>query len=172
MIRPIIKIGCLLLFSCLLIYPPRLYAQLPEKIDLDAGESRVLQSDFNIEKIAVGDPEILGCVKVRDQEMLINAKGAGQTNIFIWGAKDEKAEVRVFIHNRQLESTASEIREVIKNIEGVNVRVTGNRVFVEGEVFSQNDFKKIETVVKGLPEVVNLVGLSPVMKDIVKKEKK
>jgi len=168
MIRPIMKIGCLIFFVCL-AFQPLLHAQLPETIELDAGESRVLQSAFNIEKIAVGDPGILGCVKVRDQEMLLNAKGAGKTNIFIWGVND-KAEVRVIIRNRDLEATAAEIRAVIQSIEGVDVRITGNRIFVEGEVFSHNDLKKIETVVKGLPVVVNLVELSPVMKDIVKKE--
>ena len=169
MTRPAIKIGCLIFFLCLLINPPLLFAQLPETLELDAGESRVLKSEFNIEKIAVGDPDILGCVKVREQEMLINAKGAGQTNIFIWGT-DDQAEIRVIVRNRKLETMAEEIRAVIKSIEGVNVRVTGNRVFVEGEVFSHNDMKKIETVVKDLPDVVNLVELSPVMKEIVKGE--
>ena len=169
MTRPTIKIGCLLFLLCLLTNQPLLFAQLPGTLDLDAGESRVLKAEFNIERIAVGDPDVLGCVKVRDQEMLINAKGAGQTNIFVWGT-DNQAEIRVVVRNRKLETMADEIRAVIKNIEGVNVRVTGNRVFVEGEVFAHNDMKKIETVVKDLPDVVNLVELSPVMKEIVKGE--
>lgn len=169
MTRPAIKIGCLLFLVCLMANQPLLLAQIPETLELDAGQSRVLKSDFGIEKIAVGDPEILGCVKVRDQEMLINAKSAGQTNIFVWGT-DQQAEVRVIVRDRELETTAAEIREVVKNIEGVSIRVTGNRVFIEGEVFSHNDMKRIETVITGLPAVVNLVELSPVMKEIVKKE--
>ncbi len=169
MIRPVIKIGCLLFCLCLLTNQPLLLAQTTETIEMDAGQSRILKSDFDIEKIAVGDPEILGCVKVRDQEMLLNAKGAGQTNIFVWGT-DQQAEFQVIVRNRKLETMAGEIREVIKHIEGVRVRVTGNRVFVEGEVFSHNDMKKIQTVIEGQPDVVNLVELSPVMKEIVKKE--
>lgn len=173
MVRPIIKITCWFMLLGVFISQPLLYAQLPEKVELDAGASRVLQADFNIETIAVGDPEILGCVKVRDQELLINAKTAGQTNIFVWGKgdrQDQKAEIQVIVRSRGLETTATEIREAVKNIEGVTVRVTGNRVFVEGAAFSHNDFKRIETVIKDMPNVVNLVELSPVMKEIVKGE--
>ncbi len=173
MIRFIIKIFHLLLLLCLAVNQASLYAELPAKIELDAGESRVFQCAFTIEKIAVGDPDILGCVKIRDQELLINAKSAGQSNIFLWGKKgheEHRAEIHIIVRNRDLETTAAEIREIVKDIEGVNVRVMGNRVFVEGEVFSDNDLKRIETVVKDLPDVVNLIELSPVMKKIVKEE--
>lgn len=173
MIRPVIKTACLLVVLCMTVHLSPGHARLPERIELAAGESQVLKSDFSIGKIAVGDPDVLGSVKISDRELLINAKDAGQSNIFLWGINEEegrKAEIRVIVRSRELDTVASEIREATKNIEDVNVRVMGNRVFVEGEVFTHNCMRRIETVVQGLPSVVNLVELSPVMKEIVKEE--
>ncbi|WP_045211607.1 pilus assembly protein N-terminal domain-containing protein [Desulfonatronovibrio magnus] len=145
-------------------------AQLPERIEMVAGESRVFNTGYNIDRIAIGDPDILGGVKTSDQELLINAKKPGQSNFFIWGTANQQAEIQITVRSREIDAAASEIREVIQDIEGVSVRVVGSRVFVEGEVFTHNCLKRIERVIEGLPNVVNLVELSPVMKDIVKEE--
>ena len=147
-----------------------LQAQLPDKIEITAGESQVLKADFAIEKIAVGDPEICGGAKTNDQEFLINGKKPGQSNIFIWGPAGQQAEIQVIVKSREASLSADELREIIRDIEGVSVRVVGNRIFVEGEVFTNNDMRRIEKVIEGMPNVVNLVEFSPVMKDIVKSE--
>jgi len=147
-----------------------LHAQLPEKIEIAAGESRALKVDFTIEKIAVSDLEICTSYISEDQEFLINAKKPGQTNVFILGSDGNKAEIQVIVKSREASLSADELREVIKDIEGVSVRVVGSRIFVEGEVFTNNDMKRIEKVIEGMPNVVNLVEFSPVMKDIVKSE--
>lgn len=160
------------LFICILLFQAGsfVHAQLPERLEIAAGESRVLKTDFIIEKIAIGDPEICGGVKTADREVLINAKKPGQSNIFIWGPNDEKAEIQVIVRSSEINSMADELREVIKDIEGVSLRVVGSRIFIEGEVFTQNSMQRIEKIIDGMPNVVNLVEFSPVMKDIVKSE--
>lgn len=159
-----------LLFGLILLLPAVAISQLPDRIEIAAGESRVLQTDFIIEKIAIGDPEICGGVKTADREVLINAKKAGQSNIFIWGTNDEKSEIQVIVKSSEITRMADELQEVIQDIEGVSVRVVGSRIFIEGEVFTNNDMARIEKVIGGMPNVVNLVEFSPVMKDIVKSE--
>ncbi|HOP48298.1 MAG TPA: pilus assembly protein N-terminal domain-containing protein [Desulfobacteraceae bacterium] len=168
-----IRFGFLLFITAITVFTGNialLYAQLPEKLEMVAGESRVFTTGYDIEKIAIGDPDIIGGVKTSDREFLINAKNQGQSNIFIWGQGEKKAEIQITVRSREIDAIASEIREVISDVEGVSVRVVGNRVFVEGEVFTHNSLKRVEKVIEGLPNVVNLVELSPVMKDIVKAE--
>lgn len=170
MIRSLINLCflCSLLSLTLLITP--LYSQLPDRIIIAAGESRVIKTGFNIEKIAIGDPDICGGVKTDDQEMLINGKKPGHSNIFIWGPADRKVEIQVTVESSEINMTAADLRELTKDIEGVSVRVVGSRIFIEGEVFTHNDMRRIERVIEGIPNVVNLVEFSPVMKDIVKSE--
>ena len=145
-------------------------AELPDRIEISAGESRVLKTGFVVEKIAIGDPDVCGAVKTAEQEVLINAKKPGQSNIFIWAADNGKAEIQVIVKSSEINNMANELKEVIRDIEGVDVRVIGSRIFVEGEVFTQNAMRRIEKVIAGMPDVVNLVEFSPVMKDIVKSE--
>ena len=170
MARPLCRI--FFLFFCVTLFSPSglLYAQLPEQLEISAGESRVLKADFNIEKIAIGDPAICGGVKTGDQEVLINAKKSGQSNIFIWGPDNQKFEIQVIVKSSEVNRLANDLREIISDIDGINVRVVGSRIFVEGEVFTQNSMQRIEKIITGMPNVVNLVEFSPVMKDIVKSE--
>jgi pilus assembly protein CpaC len=170
MIRPLINY--LFLFGIMIIafIAGPAWSNLPEQITIAAGESRVLRTGFSIEKIAIGDPEICGGVKTDDQELLINGKKPGQSNVFIWGPDEKKFEIQVIVESSEVNMTAAELRELTKEIEGVSVRVVGNRIFIEGEVFTHGDMKRIERVIAGIPNVVNLVEFSPVMKDIVKSE--
>lgn len=170
MMRPLIKLFFLffVLGPAFVVMP--VWAQLPDRITIAAGESRVLKTGFNIEKIAIGDPDICGGVKTDDQEMLINGKKPGQSNIFVWGPDDRKVEIQITVESSEVNMTAADLRELTKDIEGVSVRVVGNRIFVEGNVFTHNDMRRIERVIMGIPNVVNLVEFSPVMKDIVKSE--
>lgn len=162
----------LMFFFCIYLFQPAavVLAQLPDRIEISAGESRVLKTGFVVEKIAIGDPDVCGGVKTAEQEILINAKKPGQSNIFIWGSNDEKAEIQVFVKSSEINNMANELKEVIRDIEGVEVRVIGSRIFVEGQVFTQNAMRRVEKVIAGMPDVVNLVEFSPVMKDIVKSE--
>ncbi len=162
----------LMFFLCVFLLQPAAIAlaELPDRIEISAGESRVLKTRFVVEKIAIGDPDVCGAVKTAEQEVLINAKKPGQSNIFIWAADNEKAEIQVIVKSSEINNMANELKEVIRDIEGVDVRVIGSRIFVEGEVFTQNAMRRIEKVIAGMPDVVNLVEFSPVMKDIVKSE--
>lgn len=170
MIRPLIKLCCLFFAAGLAFTVTTAWAQLPDRITVAAGESRVLKTGFNIEKIAIGDPDICGGVKTDDQELLINGKQPGQSNIFVWGPDDRKIEIQVTVESSEVNMTAADLRELTQDIEGVSVRVVGSRIFMEGEVFTHNDMRRIERVIEGIPNVVNLVEFSPVMKDIVKSE--
>lgn len=170
MARPLCRFYLLLFCLALFLPAAPLYAQLPDRLEIAAGESRVLTTDFIIEKIAVGDPAICGGVKTDDREMLINAKKTGRSNLFIWGPGDQKAEIQVIVKSSETHIMADELRQVISDIDGVEVRVVGSRIFVEGEVFTHNSMQRIEKVIDGMPNVVNLVEFSPVMKDIVKSE--
>lgn len=147
-----------------------LHAQSPGRIEIVTGESYVFKTDFIIEKVAIGDPEICGGVKTNDMELLINAKKKGQSNVIVWGPDEQKIDIQVIVKSPMIEQTAEELREIIKDIEGVTLRVVGSRIFVEGEVFTHNDMKRLEKILTGMNNVVNLVEFSPTMKRIVKTE--
>jgi pilus assembly protein CpaC len=63
-------------------------AQAPEeikKVDLTAGRSTVLTTDFDITRIAVTNPAVADAVVVQPREVLIDGKAPGTVSLIIWG---------------------------------------------------------------------------------------
>jgi pilus assembly protein CpaC len=143
------------------------FAQEPVSIELFAGQSTVVKFDFNVDKLAVGDPETVGVGRTGDREMLINAKKPGSTNILAMGANGEKKEFAVRVLSGTMAEQSKALAEMLSGIEGVRVRQIGPRIVVDGEVYSSESFDRIGKLLATMPEVVNQVGLSQVMKRIV-----
>jgi len=137
---------------------------------LFAGESRVISTDFDIHKVATGDPKICQVIRTDMREILLNAQSPGETNILIWDQKKLRREIQIIVNIKDTTATAQELRELFKGIEGVAVRSVGSRVVVEGEVFSRNDLNRVATVLERMPDTINLVKMSPVLKQILAKE--
>ncbi len=139
-------------------------------IRIMAGNSVVYAVDFKIAKVATGDPEVFGVVQTGDGEMLINAKKEGASNLIIWGEGDERKELFINVITADLMMQAEELRGMLSDIEGVEVKIVGKRVVVEGQLFRSKDYTKINNLLASMPEVVNLVQMSPYMKKILAAE--
>jgi len=146
------------------------YGKTSNIIEIFRGKSRVIKTDFDIVKVATGDEDICLGTKTSDREVLINAKSVGKSNIIVWGPKGKRKEVIVIVKSRDLTDCAAGLRVILRNIEGVKVKIVGGRIVLEGEVFTKRDFDKLGKIIEDIPEVINLVELSPLMKKIVKEE--
>jgi pilus assembly protein CpaC len=56
------------------------------KITLTAGRSTVLETGFDIVRVAVTDPAIADATVVQPRELLIDGKGPGTVSVIIWGS--------------------------------------------------------------------------------------
>ena len=61
-----------------------------QQITLAAGRSTVLQTDFEISRIAVTNPAIADAVVVQPREILIDGKAPGTVSLIIWGASERR----------------------------------------------------------------------------------
>ena len=56
-----------------------------ERVVLTAGRSTVLDTPFDITRIAVTNPAVADAVVVQPREVLIDGKGAGTVSLIVWG---------------------------------------------------------------------------------------
>jgi pilus assembly protein CpaC len=145
----------------------RASAQDALPLEMSNGQSMVLKLDFNVDKIAVGDPEVIGVARSGDREMLVNAKKPGLTNLLVMGTGGEKREYSIRVFSGSAAESAQALKDMLSSIEGVRVRQLGPRVVVDGEVFSSEHFDRVNKLLASMPDVVNQVVMSPVMKRIV-----
>ena len=58
-----------------------------ERVVLTAGRSTVLNTPFDVTRIAVTNPAVADAVVVQPREVLIDGKSAGTVSLIVWGAQ-------------------------------------------------------------------------------------
>jgi len=160
-------LAALLLLTCL---TGTLSAQDSTSVEIVNGQSTVLTLEFPVDKVAVGDPEVIGVARTGDREMLVNAKKPGLSNILVLGANGEKREFSVRVYSGATAESMASLKEMLSGYEGLRVRQLGARIVVDGEVYSADHYDRVNKLLAGMPEVVNQVVMSPVMKRIISEQ--
>lgn len=130
-----------------------------ERVLLTAGRSTVLQTEFDITRIAVTNPAIADAVVVKPREVLVDGKGAGTVSLIVWGA-DTRRHYDIVV-----DSGVSTLQQNLQQLfpgEGINVGVTDDAVILSGSV-SSNDvmLRAAEIAQAAMPEasIVNMLQL-------------
>lgn len=130
-----------------------------ERVLLTAGRSTVLQTDFDITRIAVTNPAIADAVVVKPREVLVDGKGAGTVSLIVWGG-DTRRHFDIVV-----DTGVSTLQQNLQQLfpgEDVNVGVTDDAVILSGSV-SSNDvmLRAAEIAQAAMPEasIVNMLQL-------------
>ncbi|MEZ4458905.1 MAG: pilus assembly protein N-terminal domain-containing protein [bacterium] len=130
------------------------WAQAPDKeFTISVGETLTF-SARGIQRVAIGLSSIADAQPTSDQKQIVlTGKAPGVTTVNIFSDRGQKTLlVRVVTVNP--ESLASEVRDIMGERSGVDVRVIKGRVLLEGEVASDIYKRKIEKLVELYPTQV------------------
>lgn len=131
----------------------------PERVLLTAGRSTVLNTDFDITRIAVTNPEIADAVVVRPREVLVDGKGAGTVSLIIWGVTERKHYDVVV--DRGVSTLQQNLQQLFPG-ENLNVGVTDEAVILSGDVSSNEVMLRAAELAKAaMPKssVINMLQL-------------
>ncbi len=126
-------------------------------IRLTVGQSVIL--DFpQLKQVAVGDATVADVKVVAGrQQVMVTGLVEGSTNLTIWLEEGKKLSRLIRVFTRDPEVILRDVKALLKDAEGVNVRVVGDKVVIEGETLSDRDYQRVEQAVQLYPLVVNLV---------------
>ena len=155
------------------------------KIILNKGEDKVIDLDFDAQfdkdGILVGDPTkvVPHFVVLGDKKQLVlRAASDGLTNITI---RDTSGVVRLIIEvqvkipksNTDLMDLATQMRMLLKDVEGIDIKIVGDKIVIDGELLTPADYGRLTVLLeKGSPyadKVINLAILSPIALGILAK---
>ncbi len=149
---------------------------------LTTGEDKAVDLDFDVTEgangVTAGNPQIVlpQLVKIGGKRQQINFKPlkAGETTVTI---RDTDGSIRLIFYVRVTGSSllriAGEIRNLLRDIEGVDVRIVGSKVIVEGDVLVPSDYGKLYVVLQDKAYsdfVINLAGVSPLAMQLLAKK--
>ena len=128
-------------------------------LSLEQGELRRVAVD-NVERIAIGDPDVLDLTVVSPTEVLLQAKAIGKTNVIVWDRHGQTLwDVSVVDRAQEgLETAVAQLVQALK-LPHVIVKAEHGRVFVVGDVGSEAEAQQVERALEAFPGVVNVVRI-------------
>ena len=114
------------------------------RVELEYGKSVVLITDFDVQRVAVGNPKKAGIVLNNPRTIQVVAQEPGGTNILLWddsGALQTALDLHVGLMQSQVQA---KIREILGN-ESITVEMAGAETIVlRGTVDSVQERERAE----------------------------
>ena len=120
-----------------------------------------------ISRIAVGDPAVADVKIIGGNQLLVVGVGEGKTSILIWKNSGQRLSYVVSVRKQDPNDIIAEIRKLMGEIEGVQVRIVGDRIYLDGQAYTTQDADRIEQVIGLYPNVVSFVKVAPNAKKLV-----
>ncbi|GAA3968891.1 type II and III secretion system protein family protein [Allohahella marinimesophila] len=116
-----------------------------DAVSLHLGKVETLRIK-DIERVAVGNDEIVSTSLLENDELLIIPQKAGDTEIVIWQTGNRKQLVRVQVRAENPEKLARQVRARLTPFTELKVSVRESLVFVTGQLKTAKDLERIQTL--------------------------
>ncbi|SEU37201.1 type II and III secretion system protein family protein [Stigmatella erecta] len=135
-------------------------------IALGVGTQRVI-SVPGLSRIALGDPNVAEVKTISNNQILIIGQSEGKTTLIIWKGSGQRVTYLIAVRRQDPNEIISEIKKLLGEIEGVSVRMVGDRIYLDGQAYTTQDADRIEQVVSLYPNVKSFVKIAPNAKKLV-----
>jgi len=145
-------------------------ADVLERVELEKGKSIVLAADFEVERVAVGDPSRAGVVVIDARTVQVVAKEPGDTNVLLWNSQGQLASAVDFHIGVGQNQIMTELRRVLGE-QNITADMAGESIVLRGTVYRMEDRERAEAVATAFfkgeqkpgekdPHVINLIDVS------------
>ena len=152
------RISLLLTTALLCVWAPMALAQ-ENQLYLGVGIQKPL-SISGVSKVSVADPSVAD-VKAVGGQILVTGLAEGKTTLIIWKSSGQRISYLVTVRKQDITASIKEIQALLGDIEGVSVRQVGDRIFLDGSVYTTQDAERVEQVVALYPNSKNFVRVTP-----------
>ena len=124
-------------------------------LPLAVGKSTVLQTPGKVSRVSVTDPTIADVVVMSKNEVLLNGKVAGSTNVIVWTNQERR------IYNVVVRTDADALQALLRTAlrtDSVRAEVVGKAVVLRGQVATPDLYNAASEIAAGMAEkVINLI---------------
>jgi len=139
----------------------------PVKIDVQVGQSRVIDFDQEYERVAISDPKIAEAVPISFKQVLINGLQFGQVNLVAWSKAKVKGDAsRMLVFDIYVQVNLTLIDNQIKVLfpkENIQLSQANNSVVLSGTVTRPELSEQAQKIIEAAGMKVTNLLKSPVM---------
>lgn len=141
---------------------PTVFAQSQKSVTLIVNNPKVMQYSHSIGNLTVGDPDVVNFRADRGKKRVtLIPKAPGTTSLFVFDQRGRQREVLdITVYNTDPEKLLIEIRELLVDIEGIEIKRVGPNIVIDGEVILPSDLSRIKRVTKTSKNIINLAELN------------
>ena len=141
-------------------------AQESSTINLGVGTQKVITVPGTT-RIALGDPNVAEVKVIGNNQILLQGQAEGKTTLLVWKSSGQRVSYLVTVRKQDPNEVISELKKLLGEIEGVSVRMVGDRIYLEGQAYTAGDAERIDQVVSLYPNVKSFVKVAPNAKKLV-----
>ncbi len=124
------------------------------------GTTAKLNVGEGIRKIDVGSPTVIDARPSEDgQSILINGVAEGTSELRIEKLQGADLVTNVVVRT-DLNETLAQVQDLLSDVEGLTIKVVGNKIVLEGQILTGADYEKVNKVTAMFSsQLVNLATL-------------
>jgi pilus assembly protein CpaC len=158
-----------LALALVLVGPVAVRAEEPE-ISLGVGTQKIV-SVPGLQRIAVGNPEIIDVKVIGANQLLIVGTKEGLTTLITWAGSGEPRTIRV----RTARSDGCtlgihELDRLLGKREGITIRMIGDRIYLDGTAYTSEDLLRVHQITTLYPNVRSLVKASATVAKVTEEQ--
>lgn len=116
------------------------------------GEVKVL-SIGQVDRVAVGNGKLLSTSITKSGQLIILAEKEGETIVHVWGKAGWERDLKIKISGSNPKTEESEIKSILREVPGLNIRTIGGRIVIDGNV-GKDDVKRLNKLKKIYPNIL------------------
>lgn len=135
-------------------------AQAPDaafpRISLIAGQSTVLQTEFDVIRIAITNPDVADALVVQPREILIDGRAAGTISLIVWGGT-QRIQYDIVVE-QPVVPLEQQLAQLFPG-EEVLVTVNEDAVVLSGNVSTTQVMLRMAEIVRATSDGLNVINL-------------
>jgi Flp pilus assembly secretin CpaC len=118
------------------------------------GSSAQIPVPDGIKKIIVANPAVIDARPSDDGlSVLVNGLGLGNSELRIQKLQGADLVDNVVVQNN-LDQTLSEVKDLLSDVEGLEIKTLGNKILFKGNLLTKSDYDKVNRVIAAYPSAI------------------
>lgn len=124
------------------------FGLMAQELTLVMGKQKVIPAN-GVKSVSSGNPRIVRIVIPKDQsKIILKAVRSGTTTVTMLMQDGSTQEITVNVIAHDPEKIKKEVGQLLSGVEGIEIKVVGDKVIIDGEILTERDNKRIEKVMK------------------------
>lgn len=126
-------------------------------LNVEVGSSTVLKLS-NVERLAIGNGEVVQATVIHQNEIVVFGKKAGATTLDVWRTTGKRQSYQIRVSPEGFSRVQEEIKNLLKTVPMARSTTVGDKLMIEGENLSDADQAKIGRLVQRYPELLDFTS--------------